>query len=220
MSLRFADFRKKVERRIKGGEKIAILFDADADGASATALLVIYLMEKTGRYPDKLIPCFHDVDTKISGLDDYLIFVLDTAPKKFDSKNMIVIDHHMIKHKLKNGLFFNPREKDPDLYLPTSYLVYKIFNMPIEASWIAAIGIKADKAEKQCEDVLKKAYKTFPEFKEIEGRLIGLVSVCKNLSDSSGVINSLIESYNLGGPTFFGKTPSSSKLIKVSKTVY
>lgn len=220
MFLRYAPFRRRIEEKLGSGKEIAVLFDADADGASAAALLVIYLMKKTGNYPNKLISCFHDVDTKLEDVKDCLIFILDTTPKRYDSSNFIVIDHHMIKHKMKEALFFNPREKDPQLYLPTSYLVYKILDMPVDASWIATIGIKADKAEEQCKDLLNKAYRAFPELKDMEGKLISLVSVCKNLNDASVVINSLIESYNLGGPSFFGKTPSSSRLIQASKIVY
>ena len=109
---------------------------------------------------------------------------------------------------------------DPKSYMSTSYLVFKILKMPPEASWISFIGIKADKAEEECKDVVELALKHFPELKEREKKLINLISTSRNLDDARVVVNSLIEAYNMGGPSFLGKTPSSYKLLELNKKVY
>jgi hypothetical protein len=88
-----------------------------------------------------------------------------------------------------------------------------------EACWIASTGVKADKSESSCEDILKLTYDTYPEFKQVESRLIRLTSVSKSLPDASIVVNSLVECYNIGSPSFFGKTESSSKLLKIAREV-
>jgi len=217
---RFKRFGEKIEKNLDGTKTIGVCYDSDADGVCATALLTIYLLDKFKKYPDNLVSCFHDVDKKLENMKDDIIFILDTSPKKIDEHNLIIIDHHVVQNVPKNALFFNPRMFDKSLYIATSYLVYKILDLPEDACWIASTGIKADKSENSCQDVLKQTYKKFPEFKKMERRLIGLTSTSKNISNASIIVNSLIECYNMGSPSFFGKTPSSSKLIRISKQVH
>jgi len=211
MRLPFGDFKRVIDRELAKGKDVVVAYDSDADGCSAAALLILYVMEKTGNYPVDVISCFHDVDTKIKDKEG-TVFVLDTMPRSVDKENVVVIDHHFVRRKPKNMKVFNPRLYDPSLYMSTSCLVYNILNMPKEAAWIAAIGIKADKSEETCEKIVKTAYRVTPEFKKLERKLVSLVSASKNMSDARIVVNSLIESYKMGGPSFFGKTPSSSKL--------
>jgi single-stranded DNA-specific DHH superfamily exonuclease len=213
----FEDFRKKVEEKVEKAKSIAIYYDSDADGCCSAALLTIYLLKKHKEYP-LLVSCFHDVDKRLENSEEDLIFVLDTFAKT-DKSNLIIIDHHVITNIPKSSLFFNPRLFDKDSYLATSYLVYKILDLPEDTCWIVSTGVKADKSEESCEDVLDLTYKKFPEFKDLEGRLIRLTSVAKNLPDANIVVNSLVECYNIGTPSFFGKTPSSSKLIKKAKLI-
>lgn len=213
----FKEFRKKIEERVEKAKSIAIYYDSDADGCCSAALLTIYLLKKSKEYP-LLVSCFHDADKKLVDSQEDLIFVLDTFPKT-DKPNLIIIDHHVIADVPKNALFFNPRLFDKDFYIATSYLVYKILDLPEDTCWIVSTGVKADKSEESCEDVLDLTYEKFPEFKDLEGRLIRLTSVAKNLPDANVVVNSLVECYNIGTPSFFGKTPSSSKLMKKAKLI-
>jgi len=217
----FKEFSKIVEEKIKNSRNIGIYFDSDADGCSAAALLVIYLLEKFKKYPI-LISCYHDVDEKLVNSKEDLIFVLDAQPKKFDSENIIIIDHHVIQNVPKKSFLFNPLAHDKKLYIATSCLVYNIIDKLIDISkacWVASIGIKADRSEETCEKILSLTYNMYPEFKKIEGKLIKLTSTSRNIQDASIVVNSLIECYNIGSPSFFGKTTSSAKLVKINKKV-
>jgi len=122
----------------------------------------------------------------------------------------------------KKSFLFNPLIHDKNLYIATSCLVYNILDKLIDMSkacWIASIGIKADKSEESCENILKLTYDMYPEFKDIENKLINLTSTSRNIQNASIVVNSLIECYNIGSPSFFGKTVSSVKLVKINKEV-
>ena len=217
----FEKFSKIIEDKIKNSKKIGIYFDSDADGCSAAALLVIYLLKKFNKYP-VLVSCYHDVDDKLKNTKEDLIFVLDAQPKNFDSNNIIIIDHHVIQRIPEKSYLFNPLIHDKNLYIATSCLIHDILDKLVDMSkacWVTSIGIKADKSEETCEKILKLTYDMYPEFKNIENKLIRLTSTSRNIQDASIVVNSLIECYNIGSPSFFGKTPSSAKLIKVNKEV-
>ena len=219
------EFRKIaniIEKKLKEAKKVAIFYDSDADGCCSAALLIIYLLKEFKKYPDHLVSCLHDVDEKLKGVESDLVFILDTQPKKEDRENFIIIDHHLIQKVPKKSIIFNPMLLDKNAYIATSCLIYRILNKLTDLSdacWIASIGIKADKSEKTSEDILKLTYKEYPEFKKLESKLIRLTSVSKNLLDANIVVNSLIECYNIGSPSFFGKTESSSKLVKMSKRI-
>ena len=78
--LPFSQFKKLIDEKLEQYDKITVAFDSDADGCSSAALLILYLLEKKGTYPDNVISCFHDVDSKIKGLgNDQLIFILDLS---------------------------------------------------------------------------------------------------------------------------------------------
>jgi single-stranded DNA-specific DHH superfamily exonuclease len=59
----------------------------------------------------------------------------------------------------------------------------------------------------------------YPEFKDIENKLINLTSTSRNIHDASIVVNGLIECYNIDSPSFLGKTVSSAKLLKINKEI-
>jgi len=217
----YEGFSKVLESKIKNSETIGVYFDSDADGCCAAALLTIYLLKKFKKYP-KLVSCFHNVDEKLGSLDESLIFVLDTQPKKIDSEKIIILDHHIVQTTPKKSLLFNPTLYDKNSYIATSCIVYEILNNLIdmsESSWIASVGVRADKSEESCEDILGLTNEMYPEFRNVENRLIRLTSTSRNLPDASIVVNSLVECYNIGSPSFFGKTESSSKLLKIYKEV-
>ncbi len=218
----FENFAKRVQNRIKSAKKISIIYDSDSDGCCSAALLSIFLSEFLKKNPSRLISCFHDVDAKLKRIEEDLIFILDTQPKEIDSPKLVIIDHHLVQKIPKKSIMFNPTLIDENSYIATSCLIYKILSNlsdMIESCWIAAIGIKADKSEDSCKDLLELTYEIFPEFKQVENRLIRLTSVSKNLNDSRIVVDSLIECYNIGNPSFFGKTETSSKLMDVYRKV-
>ncbi|MDI6826024.1 MAG: hypothetical protein QMD36_02390 [Candidatus Aenigmarchaeota archaeon] len=218
----FEKLSRVIDKKVRNSKTISVCFDSDADGCSSAAILVIYLLKEFKKYPNNLISCFHDVDEKLRDLKDDLIFVLDTQPKKKDSSNLIIIDHHIVHSIPKKSFFFNPMIFDKNSYIATSYLVCKILNNLTDMSdacWIAALGVKADKSEDFCKDIIKLTEEKYPEFRNVEKRLIRLTSVARNLSDASLVVNSLVECYNIGSPSFFGKTESSSRLLRISKYI-
>ncbi len=218
MKLPWKDFKKKLDEALSSTKEVHVFYDSDADGCTSAALFTLYLMKNYGKYPEELVSCFHDVDNRITTKEGVLNVVLDTSPK-FDSESLVVIDHHIPKINFKKALVFNPRNFKKDLYMSTSCLVYRILDMGKEYSWISAIGVVADKSEGSCKSIIEDANSEFPGFEEILSKLVSMVSVSKNLDDSRIVVNSLVEAHNIGGPFFFGKTPTSSRLAKISKQV-
>jgi single-stranded DNA-specific DHH superfamily exonuclease len=218
----FEKLSRIIQEKVKNSKTIGICFDSDADGCSSAALLLIYLLEEFKKYPDNLISCFHDVDERLKNLKNDLIFILDTQPKKTDSSNFIIVDHHIVTFIPKKSSFFNPMLFNKKSYIATSCLLYNILNNLTDMSkacWIAALGAKADKSEESCKDVIELTDEMYPEFKDVEKRLIRLASVSRNLPDASLVVKSLVECYNIGSPSFFGKTECSSRLLRISREI-
>jgi len=217
----FKEFSKILENKVKSSKTIGIYFDSDADGCCSAALLTIYLLKEFNKYP-KLVSCFHNVDEKLGNLKENLIFVLDAQPKKADSEKIIILDHHLIQNMPKKSFLFNPILYNKNSYIATSYIAYKILDNLIDMSescWVAAVGIRADKSEESCEDIINLTDDMYPEFRNVENRLIKLTSTSRNLSDATVVVNGLVECYNIGNPSFFGKTESSAELLKIYKEV-
>lgn len=108
----------------------------------------------------------------ISKMEPTHVIVLDIA--HIESSNelakykSLIIDHHQ-PLKLSDVTYCNPREFEKKIYMPVSYLVFKIyekFDNPSEIIWIAAVGVLADHAVSIADDL-------FGLIKEKEPQLIG-----------------------------------------------
>jgi len=181
---------EKQINEIKGyldkSENPLFLFDDDPDG------LCSYLLFK--KYVDKgkgiVIKSSPVLDVsflrKVEEYSPDVVFVLDKPKISEDfiekvNVPIVWIDHHT-PVKVKGVKYFNPRVKDPDIYLPTSYLCYQVIKQDL---WIAMCGIIADWS---IPDIFDDFIKEYPDlvkktdnpgdvfFKQPFGKLIRIFS--------------------------------------------
>jgi single-stranded DNA-specific DHH superfamily exonuclease len=162
---------------IKPTDEIVIIFNNDADGICACALLNKFL-EKTGRKKPYIIsqpmPMDKNIIRRVQTTIPNKIIFLDLAVdqqqnilKKLGGIcDILIIDHHKAYKNLtgKNVVHYNPRFEKRDVYQSTSYLLYKIISKIIDISeflWIAAIGMVADYNLDDSKDIVDEIKKTY-----------------------------------------------------------
>ncbi len=153
----------KFLNNLKEEDKIEIITHKDCDGICSASLLKIFLKNR-GILPYKIEA--KDISLENLTLEgDKIIFldltmeVLSPLIQKTKNKKILVIDHHPFTEYPKNIIFYNPRAKEPHIYLPASFLVYdivkKIDNTIEKYKWIAGVGIIGDKGEINNEECKK-----------------------------------------------------------------
>ncbi|MEM5766362.1 MAG: DHHA1 domain-containing protein [Candidatus Aenigmatarchaeota archaeon] len=154
--------RKFIEN-IKGGEKVVLVYDADADGL-CSATLSLFVLKKM----KKKVKCIETGFTKIEKLKTELkrfkkIITVDVPTDLIEKhllslrKNMLIIDHHPGKDlNSKKVVLINPRLENPKIYQPTSYVIYKMFSDLVkEKKWVAIVGTVGDFGIEDCKDLVK-----------------------------------------------------------------
>ena len=142
-------------RNLKEEDKIEIITHKDCDGICSASLLKVFLKNR-GIIPYKIK--VKDVSLENLTLEGDKVIFLDLALEvliqviqKARNKEILVIDHHPFTEVPKGIVFHNPREKNPHIYIPASYLVYRIgkeVEVAIEKyRWLAGIGVIGDKGE-------------------------------------------------------------------------
>ncbi|MBT4539059.1 DHH family phosphoesterase [Candidatus Woesearchaeota archaeon] len=122
-------------------------YDTDPDGLCS--FLLLYRVFKEGK--GILIKGAPTLDDRfLRKVEEYQpdkIVVLDKhmIEQSFVNKAkrpVFWIDHHDLVD-LENVHYFNPKKRDPDIYMPTSRMAYQISNDP-EDLWMATVGCLAD----------------------------------------------------------------------------
>lgn len=163
-------------KKIKPNDRVVIVYHKDVDGLCSAVILSKVIQQITGKEPT-ILPrkgegVTIDENTKkevLSFLPSVIITTdlqVDTDYKKvielqkISKAKFMIIDHHpVIYHFKKNILQINPRLFFKEIYLPASYLAYKIAKLLVQTknlAWIAALGIIGDLGEKNCSDVLEE----------------------------------------------------------------
>jgi single-stranded DNA-specific DHH superfamily exonuclease len=78
---------------------------------------------------------------------------------------VMIIDHHKPKGYVR-VCYINPRIYDDNIYAPTTYITYKIYESffnPKDVLWITCIGVLGDHGVESCKDVFTKLRKVKPE---------------------------------------------------------
>lgn len=153
--------------------KAVIFHDFDLDGCCSAAIIARIIKEKFNQFP-KIVANYHHfgIFKKIEKEKNFdtLIFcdIPELNEKKIDKigkkKRVLIIDHHSPLH-FKNATYCNPRTLKRNIYIPTTYLAYKIAKfLKIKVpAWIVVCGVLADKGIKECKNVLKELKKENPE---------------------------------------------------------
>lgn len=135
----------KILKELDECNKPLFLFDDDADGLASFLLLYRYKREGQG-FIVKSSPLIDEQYLKkVQEFQPDKIFILDIAMVKESFTEevkvpIIWIDHHG-PYRVNNTKYFNPRLKDKNYNVPTSYLCYRVVKQDL---WIAMTGIVGD----------------------------------------------------------------------------
>jgi len=164
---------EKADRFIQGikpKDKITIIYDSDPDGICSAAITITALKKigirnifAASRSPDFLkkygMKCSFSSKTIILDLSTDLL-KKDLQKMKDASKKFLILDHHVVwKIKLRNVTYINPRMIKKEIYLPTSYLVFRYFSRRINLAsleWMAVLGTIADYGLRDTKDLIGK----------------------------------------------------------------
>lgn len=176
-------------------ENIGLIFHCDADGVCSAAQIMKYLKTKgvevfsvSGELEETTFKKLPENYSSAIILDlpvDYHVSWL----KRFSSA--IVIDHHIPKKNLNNYGFvhFNPRFKNPELYISASEICYEICKAigVKNIKWISRIGATGDKSIKGSEKE-EKAVEYINAAKIIKGenflpKIVEILIECKDIDE-------------------------------------
>jgi single-stranded DNA-specific DHH superfamily exonuclease len=154
------DFIKKIEER----ERVVLIYDTDVDGI-VSAVLFLSAIEKMGKEIKKSISIgFGEVKKMKKRLKEFdVILTVDVPIDLIDKylvslgKRMLIIDHHPGRDlNSERIVLVNPRLENPEIYQPTSYVVYKMFKDVIkEKRWVAVLGTVGDMGIDDCKDLVR-----------------------------------------------------------------
>jgi single-stranded DNA-specific DHH superfamily exonuclease len=196
------DFIKNIDKK----EKVVLIHDNDVDGV-ASAALMLTAIEKMGKKIDKVISLVFDAkkmgkklkrfekiitaDVPIDLIEKYLLVL---------GKKMLIIDHHPGRDlNSEKIVMINPRLENPEIYQPTSYVVYKMFKDLIkEKKWIAILGTVGDMGIDDCKDLVKIKNKK-NVWKSKFGKASMLVSASISVFGPEKTLEFLMNSKSLDG---------------------
>lgn len=186
-------------------ESIVLIYHDDCDGVCSAALMISTL-KAFGKKLERAIPLgiekIGKLNEIIKDFDKVILLDLPIASleKKLHDvkKPILIIDHHPYKNMKYNNVFFiNPLIEDPNVYKPTSYLIYKIFSKKLKKrKWIACVGTVGDFGIKDCGDLVKiKDGEKIWESKF--GKAANVVNSCLSLFGPEKTLERILASNNL-----------------------
>lgn len=167
--------------KIDSGDRVVIAHGHDND--SICSAVVLYKMLKNFKKvramlfatKDNFALRDEDADDVAKMEPDHIIAVdiahaspTSHVEKTLSSNDTLVIDHHE-PIKVPGIVYCNPRNYDKKIYMPVSYIAYKIYEKFGDASdvaWIAGIGVLSDHAVSIAADLFEK-------IKDAEPKLLG-----------------------------------------------
>lgn len=150
---------KKLKRELDDCYRPMYFFHDDPDGLCSFMLVYDYVGEGVG-VPVKSAPC---IDMKFLPKVKYYqpdkVFVLDIATINQDfldevKTRTVWVDHHEPLDRNK-VIIFNPRIKQPDVYVPATYLCYKAVG---GMDWVMMIGCVGDHYMPEEAEAFSKKY--------------------------------------------------------------
>jgi len=156
-------------RSIKEKDRILIVCDDDVDGL-CSAIVLKKTLERMGikRIKTSQTSIYKITKTNFNLRKFSKIIVMDLGIyslqkdlKELLGRNFLLIDHHPITQKIKskNVIVINPRENNPEIYQPTSYITYKLCSRLTkikDMEWVAVLGTLGDYGFDDCKDLIKK----------------------------------------------------------------
>jgi single-stranded DNA-specific DHH superfamily exonuclease len=146
-SFDFREEREKLDKELSSLLRVAIYAHLDIDGMSSAALLSRILALHNVMI-SKIMPTnYEDFGKKIKETSDVIILDLDLKPENVSAfpitTKLIVLDHHNVYNY--SFLYFNPKKKYPDAYIPCAAFIYYLYpDVLADYDWLAAIGTISD----------------------------------------------------------------------------
>jgi single-stranded DNA-specific DHH superfamily exonuclease len=141
-------------------DNVKIIVHRDTDGVCSLAILLNFLERKKIKEEHEFLEAY------IEKLDTNKVMIfLDISLDnifKFITEATLVIDHHPYSKKIPRIAFYNPREQNPKVYIPASYLVYEVVSELDDfrnIKWVAALGVVGDRGHLNsqfCRDFIKE----------------------------------------------------------------
>lgn len=228
---------------MKKGGKVAVIHGHDNDSICSAAI-IYRLIKYVHKTESKLIisglnsAVTEDVLETLKRIKPNYVIIVDISEVNVhiltELRNMsqvMIIDHHMPKGYVK-VTYVNPRVLDKQIYIPATYLCYRIYEEflePKEILWIAGIGTLSDMGMKNCVDLfetIKSEEKELVDDNEnvdeilFDNSLLGKLSkICDSARVVNGVngsvtaLNVLIRTENYQD-VLNGKSAGSKKLLQ------
>lgn len=192
---------------LKQKDKVAIIHGHDSDSICSAAIfyrLLENLKIKTELVISELnFSVLENTVKKIKNIKPTRTIIVDIPDigvsiltELRNLSKVMIVDHHIPKGYVKIT-YVNPRIYDRDVYLPATYLSYKIYEKFFdtkEIAWIAGIGTLADMGMKNCEDLFEKIKNSYKELvddlKPVDEILFdnSLLGKLTKIVDSAGVV--------------------------------
>lgn len=231
----------KFIKEVKPTDKVVILYHNDCDGCCSAAVTYM-IIKKIAGVTAELMPSDvieyaikNHMFKKVAEDASHLI-VLDfptfkvTFIEEIGHVNTLVIDHHL-PVDMRGATYCNPRTFDLDIYMPTSYLLYRIYKKLFrrrDVCWIAATGALGDYDISYCTDLFKELKKMHPELlgrfklsgevlyeKSLLGKIVKIIDAARIVGGDDGaelatrvLIN--VENYN---HVLNGAAPETKQLM-------
>lgn len=214
----------------KKGKK-TLFYHQDGDGVSSAALVLKFFSGfHTGVRENPQIENGF-VERIVKNHPDVLLFLDLSVDQEWKQMkkignhvdgDIVVIDHHIPERDLKDEgmVHINPRFERKEVYIPTSYIIYrelmKEFGQSSEKKrrkrlqdymWLASVGVVSDYAFRECRDFLLECKQKHPELIQTEiteeifqselGKICQLISSAITLQGPKGAefcLETMVES--------------------------
>jgi single-stranded DNA-specific DHH superfamily exonuclease len=162
---------------IKPKSKVVIVHGHDADSICSAAIMYKLIKLERKINSNLLISELNShlrekTFEKIKRMKPSYVIIVDIAnisveiiTKMREFSNVMIIDHHIPKGYVKIT-YVNPRVFEREIYLPATYVCYKIyedFSNTKDIAWIAGIGTLGDMGMKNCPDLFNKIKNEYAE---------------------------------------------------------
>ncbi len=158
---------------------VLIVYHTDADGVCSAIITYEAIKRLTGIAP-KAIPCMPGsvevvpkLKKEIEEKSPHTLIFVDMAVdqdfeklEKLKSRNIIVIDHHIVTEDLnkKGMIHINPKLEGNEKYYPCSKLCFDIFEKIVkidDLEWVSAVGTIADSGFSDWKSFIHKVNKKY-----------------------------------------------------------
>ncbi len=156
-------------KKFKSKDRVAIVHGHDNDSICSAAIIYkllknLYKIESSLVVSGLNSAVTEDVLVSLKKIKPTHVIIVDISEVNVnfltELRNMshvMIIDHHVPKGYVKIT-YVNPRIFDKEIYIPATYLCYRVYEQflePKEIIWIAGIGTLSDMGLKYCNDLFE-----------------------------------------------------------------